>query len=108
MIYNLDELLPADKKIIFMGDEYKLAGDMPTRYMLKLISLNDRLSNNPEDLGLNDEIIDLVVEILKLKNEVDEEKIKNNITLLQLSNLISIIFKVENVTDEVKKKQAEA
>ena len=101
MITNLDELLPEDKKIILLGQELVIPGDIPVKLMLKLIGNTKDAQANPEDEAVTERSLKGLVEVLALRNKVDEEKIIANITIRQFQALSNVIFGVEE--SDIKK-----
>ena len=92
---NLDQLVPTDKKIKLNGKILLIPGEVPVRYMLRLINVTKKLEDDSSNLELNDEVLSLLFEILDLKAENAgklSDNFKNETTLSQATMLTRFIF----------------
>ena len=92
---NLDQLVPTDKKVQLNGEILVIPGEVPVRYMLRLINITKKLEDDSSNLELNDEVLDLLFEILDLKKE-NSGKLSSNFrdetTLSQATMLTRFLF----------------
>ena len=106
---NLDQLVPTNKEIKLNGKILLIPGEVPVRYMLRLINVTKKLEDDSSSLELNDEVLSLLFEILDLKEENAgklSDNFKNETTLSQATMLTRFIFNPDfesEETDDSKK-----
>ena len=111
-ITNLDSLNNDDQKIILDGKEWLIPGEIPVDTVLRLIALQQDLSNDAMDIELWEVQYGIIHGIFKRRQpDLTLEELKSMMTARQTGALIAVFMNslgAAEMTEEEKKTMTQA
>ena len=102
-ITNLDSLHGNDRTMTLKGREWVLPGDMPVRTVLRLIDLQQKMQENPSDLDIWEQQLEIVYKALKVRQpELTQEELEDFLTAKQMGGLIGLLMSSDEEIEEKK------
>jgi len=92
-ITDLDIVIPEEKVLRIKGKEYTIPGDMPVGIALKLQRCGaDGNEDKPEAI---EGMVEAVLDLLAIRQEIDREELRMNLTMKQISAILEAVNAVE-------------